>query len=816
MGVIKKILYRGNILGKPRHRNLFLDMEENIHIHYRDLRIELSRGEFEDIVAAFTKQSAELLGIIEEKHYQDGQLPNANQDDVRIWTESRLKHEVKYHPTRFSLEECGDGYHFHYRNYKFLIDPPEFKELVRLFRSLDVDGPYAASYDEVLALLEANEVDFRLDAGDAPGEKLAIRVAGHHLPKIRDIFNYIGFAREGAGELRRYRGERLVVEARPDSGLDALDYRRRRGLNQVGLLVDYLARRQGRIDVNEINRIKVQVLELYFALDGGERLNVETDPELWLYAPANRQVIFPFSPVARGGRAEADRLYRSWSNRLKGFDMGFVKPVKEPFPAAVQETLQRQVEEALRREVAAYGAVERIHVMGSGIRGDMGRYQAPFIHGKLAKLGSDVDILVEIDPAREGEIPGHWKLHLPEASNHCSVYHVGEVPLAGEAGDWAECHPHVPFIDHLLDAYVYLPSTGYREEIDAFLKKFGARCFYDRARDGVLYRGEEEGRIARLLGERFALPAPAVEPMRVSTENALYRVFTHDAAYVLKLFKVSGNYHRTRVAEHTDYEARLVTQLKGRGIPTAGVVPASDGGEVTVEGFSALLFERIPGAVEQRPEYPLEAVGPALAAIHRVQLERPLDLPTGFSFDDTCMIWLPQFQNYLAERDHPADIAEAFRRLAPLAEPLYPGEQRAQLFARSPAVHCHGDVTPKNVIVGSDGVARFFDFNNAFFGARMADLMDGGFEFSLAEKYVHLADFRRFDAFVAAYEQGAPLSAEERADLPRWIALMGVIKFAKEVRVIRDPALKRQHSLRTKRALAIAGFLSERIGACRA
>jgi len=50
-------------------------MEENIHIHYRDLRIELSRGEFEDICDAFRKQSQELQTIINEKNYQDGKLP---------------------------------------------------------------------------------------------------------------------------------------------------------------------------------------------------------------------------------------------------------------------------------------------------------------------------------------------------------------------------------------------------------------------------------------------------------------------------------------------------------------------------------------------------------------------------------------------------------------------------------------------------------------------------------------------------------------------------------------------------------------------
>ena len=193
MGVIKKMFYRGKMLGKQRHCHFFLDMEENIHIHYRDLRIELSRGEFEDICDAFRKQSQELQAIINEKNYQDGKLPNANRDDVRIWTESLLKHDVKYHPQRLSLEECTDGFHFHYRNYKLLFDEAEFRQIAKLFKNLDVDSPYAATYDEVLDLLEANDVDFVLDAGNVPGEVLAIAVAAYHFPKIREIFKQIGF-----------------------------------------------------------------------------------------------------------------------------------------------------------------------------------------------------------------------------------------------------------------------------------------------------------------------------------------------------------------------------------------------------------------------------------------------------------------------------------------------------------------------------------------------------------------------------------------------------------------------------------------------
>jgi hypothetical protein len=48
MGVILRVLHRSENLKKGQFRNLFLDMEENIHIHYRDLRIELQNTFFSD------------------------------------------------------------------------------------------------------------------------------------------------------------------------------------------------------------------------------------------------------------------------------------------------------------------------------------------------------------------------------------------------------------------------------------------------------------------------------------------------------------------------------------------------------------------------------------------------------------------------------------------------------------------------------------------------------------------------------------------------------------------------------------------------
>lgn len=813
MGVIKKILYRNNILGKTRHNHLFLDMEENIHIHYRDLRIELSRAEFEDVVSTFRKQSDELLAIIRDKGYQDGVLANSNQDDVRIWTESLLKNDIKYHPQRFSLEECSDGYHFHYRNCKLLIDPAEFKQIAQLFKTLDVDGPYASSYQEVLALLEDNDVDFLLAAGNVSGETLVIAVAKYHMPKIKSVFDFIGFAQEIQGAEQHYCGSRLKVVVKVDGQHTALDYRHMRESREVCQLADYFSRNGGIPNPNDLNRISCQVIDLYYALKSGKSIEVETDPQTWLYSPVSKKIIFPYKASGSVGKDEAETLYRAWSRFLKsyqpGYQLGYVKPTKEPFAPDQQKLLQQQVMETLRKEVFAFPAVEKVYMMGSAVRGDMGRYQAPCVYGNLVKLGSDVDILIEIHPEREEEIPKSWRLYMISApNNHCAVYHMGQISLVGGAGKWQQQYPHIEFIHHMIDAYIFFPSRGFIGEKDAFLRQFDAQVVYDRSRDGTVNCSEDEVRIASRISQLYPFQNVVVEKMEFPTQNGLYRVLAEDRIYILKLFRVGGNYGAKRIAEHTEYEAGLINQLSERGIRTAGLIPSLQGKVEKLEGCPALLFERLPGTVCHRPEYPLDKIVAALASIHRVQLEHPLNLAKNFLFEEVCSIWLPAFHNYAEDTSHSAEITEAFAKLAPLGKKYKSSKSRAKLFLHSPAIHNHGDVKPQSVIVDSEGEVRFFDFNNAFYGPRMFDVIDGAFEFSLAEGYIDLADFARFDAFITQYAIHSPFTTQENKDLPEWVGLIGIIMFTKEVKELLDNL---SDSLRRRRALAIAEFVLSRV-----
>jgi Ser/Thr protein kinase RdoA (MazF antagonist) len=809
MGVIKKVIFRGHILAKPKHKNLFLDMEENIHIHYRDLRIELGRAEFEEFAATFLRQAAELGAIIRERNYEDGKLPNANQEDVRIWTESRLRHDIAYHPRRLSLEECGDGYHFHYRNYKLLLDPEEFRQLAAVFAAVDPAGGYARTYAQVLELLEENDIDFVYAPGNAPDEVLSIAVARYHVPKVKEIFRYIGFAAGGADGSFEFISDSLRVLVQTAKTLGAGDFRRFRALSGTERLVDFLARCAPATDSNEINRIKTRVLGLYHTILQGSGVTVETDPQLWLYAADGAGVVFPYDSQGRGGRRDADALYSRWSAVLAQFGLGFVKPRKTRYPPDAQERIAARVEHCLRHELAAAGAVSRIHLMGSATRGELGTYQAPFVHGKLAKLGSDIDILIEIDADREADLPASWRLVNRQSSNFCAVYHLGEIPLDVAADPQAVTQEGaMSFAQHLIDAYVHFPSAGHVEEKDAFLRRFGALLVYDRSRDGAAYADSELEGIARSLADEYAFDSvPAIERMSVSTENRLFKVFMPERTLVLKAFQAAGNYNRSKIEAHAVYEVGLIGGLRERGVVTAAVVPRVLGGCFRVGGSPALLYEFLRGDIQKKPEYPIVDIASALARMHLAQIDRPLAEGVGFAFDDTCMIWLPAFDRYCAMAWDDDEVRAALDALAPIARWHHEGVNRGRLFEGGPSVHCHGDVTPKNVILAG-GEACFFDFNNAFYGPRIADVVDGAFEFSLAEQYFHLADFARFDRFIDAYAGAAPLYAEESGLLGRWVELIGLIKFAKELRVLLQKPTNQ--SLRRKRALAIAHWVLSR------
>ncbi len=796
MGVILKVLHRSEKLKKAPHRNLFLDMEENIHIHYRDLRIELSRNEFEDIVNTFTKQSAELMQAIRDSNYQDGVLPNANHEALRIWTDSRLANDVVYHPHRISLEECTDGYHLHLRNYKFLLDSDDFRVLAEAFRTLDLDGPYAATFDEVLELLDANDLHYNVGEaeGESGGDARRITVAHYHEPKIRPILTGIGMERKSSGGAQTYSKDSLtiVVEISRDRAdfQDQFDGARR----TYSALTEVLTRRKDGLDRNWLNAVKAKVLDTFSMLRKSEGpLTVNLDYRVWLYDELYDNVVFPFEPTPK--LTDPKRAYRDWSDFLKSLDMYFVKPSKVLFKEPKQRELYETVLERVDATAAAVPAISKIWLMGSAMNGAMGFYKSPFIHSEWAKLGSDIDLLIEIDESETFEPPEDWHYINVSSSNGCAIYHIGEIPFSDVLGHRKE-FPNIEYFNHLIDAYVYFPATGNREAKDAFLAKFKARLLFDR---------DHEKRLAETLERHFDGPVEGLQRLDVATENEIYEIRTSETARILKIYRVSGNYNSSRLADHTEYEGRLVSALGRLGADVATAQPTKASKVVfDIEGAPAILFEKVDGDEPTPPDYRVEDCAAALARYHALQMDHDLALETAFSFDHTVDIWQAEFERFAGESKNDEDLTAAFDELRETHAGLNATFRHIADFEGLPRLHNHGDVQPRNVIFVDD-TPKLIDFQNAFFGPRLLDIVEGGIEFSWGIKNPDDNDFARYGRFVEAYQQTSALSADEHACLADALKVVGTIKFIKEVRMIKGST--NTNNLRRRRALDLAAFM---------
>ena len=502
MGVITKMLYRGNDLQPAPHRNLFLDMEENIHIHYRDLRIELRRAEFEEIVRTFVLQSQELLAIIDKKNYQDGKLPNSNQEDIRIWTESRLNHPVKYHPRRLSIEECTDGYHLHIRNYKLLLNKEDFRAFYKAICAIDMDSAYASNRKDIIQLFEDNDLDFIVTKQDEKQDISYIQVANYHLSKIRTICNKIGLTEEIINQEYQIENEHLTLLISSVQGNEITKLKTILSTESSSLLVTFLLNskrlKNQEVNYNVLNHIKCQVLDLFNYIKKCEKSSGSVDVDLnflnWSYNSVENKVVFPFKISTESLKpGKTSSFYRDWSNFLKANDLFFIKPDKIIFDTSQQVQTRHKIYTNLIEKIASEKEVAKIYLMGSLVRGDMGIYSSPFVHSQWAKLGSDVDILIEMEN-QQSAVPANWQYINKSQSNSCDIYHLNQISLNDSFGFQAE-FPNIKFFHHLIDAFVYFPEKSDSVKKDDFLKKFAAKLFYSNNTNDKLdiqFESEEE------------------------------------------------------------------------------------------------------------------------------------------------------------------------------------------------------------------------------------------------------------------------------------------------------------------------------------
>jgi Ser/Thr protein kinase RdoA (MazF antagonist) len=781
MGIIVRMYHRSEGLTPNRFNAFFMDMGENIHLHYRDIRIEFSVDEFLEFAELCEVYFPQVRKEIQDG-YRDGVNPNTNQADTvkTFYTKKPLKTPLTYNPTRISLEENSDGFHVHLRNYKFLVDKESFLNLARAAGEVMDIRETPVDLRETLSLISANELEHTVEQLGEDGTTARVAIAAAYYRKLLQLLQALGFEKlSDAPETHTKDGARLEIRtlaAKPRPAPKKI-----MPPSTVVSLTDYLASNAKNFSAAEINLLKLQVLDVYerCRLDPGIR-GVELDHRKVLFDTASGKVVFPATTATAPLDPAAE--WSAFDRFLSKHGLGFVKPVKLAYGEANLRRLDASFRRYLLERVIMHPCVSRLWLLNpiewKKTRSRTGRYEVPFLHIAWSKLGSDFDILIELDERHP--VPEAWEYKFFWNVCGCDYYHLGEVDFPIDNPFAAE-FPNIRFKHHLVEAYIFRPSKMESGVKDAYLQSFTAReLVYEK-------KAVAEG-IPSFVEEKYGLHLSGLETLKTGGYNEVLRGTAGDRAYVIKVMK--GAEFTPRAAgesvSHAAYEADLMNALAGASAPAVVPVAALDGKRSQHFGqFDVVVMEHVDAASASEPTADmLASVAGGLARIHRA-LPADASVTKAYTFRESAAYWLRDLRDLAARYTQDAGLLTSFDTIIPAAAGA---RSRIEASGELMWVHCHGDVTPRNVMFVNDQ-AVFCDFQAAHFGPRIADIAEGAIEFAFSEA-TGAIDHERIRAFIRDYEREQPLSPPERVLLQDMLTLHVAIKLGRLLRM--------QVQLRTK------------------
>lgn len=171
MGAVKKILAKTEMPDREFHQSrLFVDLAENIHIHYRELRLMFGVEEFfefSDILKNGTRDIRRYLRrnphFKEQEHFDGIMVAGGAKRQTVPLQKSPAPHRSKYFPNRLQVElqeeSVIDAIHIHYRDYRLSMDMETFKA-------------FAGGMKQALDNLEEYNRDHRYQEGLHPFRKV--------------------------------------------------------------------------------------------------------------------------------------------------------------------------------------------------------------------------------------------------------------------------------------------------------------------------------------------------------------------------------------------------------------------------------------------------------------------------------------------------------------------------------------------------------------------------------------------------------------------------------------------------------------------
>lgn len=136
MGKIIRILGKEKVGSAQRlcRNRLCVDLAENIHIHFRDTRIEFSVEEWRVYAALIAKANANIEAAV-AKGYKEGTDKGQGK-----WNAPALENKSAYFPDRLQLEENANGsYHLHWNEVRIEMRPATMAAFKKVFSEASGD-----------------------------------------------------------------------------------------------------------------------------------------------------------------------------------------------------------------------------------------------------------------------------------------------------------------------------------------------------------------------------------------------------------------------------------------------------------------------------------------------------------------------------------------------------------------------------------------------------------------------------------------------------------------------------------------------------
>ncbi|MCI0533079.1 homoserine kinase [bacterium] len=252
--------------------------------------------------------------------------------------------------------------------------------------------------------------------------------------------------------------------------------------------------------------------------------------------------------------------------------------------------------------------------------------------------------------------------------------------------------------------------------------------------------------IAFELEKTYGMGAKSINPLAGGVINTNYLAETAAGFYVFKIYNL-------RTPEEAAFELEMLEHLAAHSFPAPRVVRTTDGDICArYDGKPAALLRYIAGETgrETTPAF-AERIGNLLGIFHAILADYPQKISR--------QTWEPQdIRNHI--REHTEHIKKKGFPDAEEFTSFIRSEFEELVLPRTlPQGITHQDVKPDNVVFDESGGLHFIDFDNAYRGALLYDIMTpviwtcfNGGDFSL----------NLFERFISGYENKRHLAAVEK------------------------------------------------------